>query len=221
MPNTRPKRSNDLVFIALEEACSYWEDANELKMEMANMVMFNTHPGKWSGDDILLSELIQIFNQLAPKYQWRPRSGAADPGSFMVTGAEAFGIVHYAIEKALTNSHNLKATQETLPIINDLQDILRSRWVYEDHQVHKPGRIEYLYSWSAVMAAQRLQGKQVTLDLSEQQKRKIIKTSSAVVERYADLMPEFCTLMAESHIMTLGKAFGERSNLPPEILASP
>ena len=210
MPHIRPKRSNDLVFICLDEAYSYWQDADEMKVEMAKMVMFVNHPKQWTGDDIHLSTLMELINALAPKYHWNLRNEVADPGDFMVTGGEAFGIVHYAIENALTNSHNLKATQETLPIINDLQEILRSRWSYQEHKEPKVERIAYLYSWSAVMASQRVQGKQVTLDLSEQQKKKIIKTAGDVIKTYADLMPEFSMLMAESHIMSLGKGYGER-----------
>lgn len=213
MSQNRPKRSNDLVFIYLEEAYSYWKDSEDMKIPMLRLALF-TSPKKWTGEDMLLSDFIEAINGLAGKYHWRPRSLAENPGRFMLNGGEAFGIVHYAVEKALVGSHSLKATKETLPILNDLQAILLNRWAYADHQGPTPERTAYHYEWSAVMAAQRVQGRRLSLELSSQQKERIKKTAVDVNAAYGDLMPEFCDLMAHSHIMHLGKGFGERLLVP-------
>lgn len=213
MPHNRPKRSNDLVFIYLEEAFSFWKDSEDMRLPLLRMAMF-TSPINWTGEDMLLADLIQTIMNLADKYHWNPRPMPENPGGFMVNGGEAFGLVHYAIEKALVGSHSLKATQETLPIINDLQSILTNRWSYGGHKGPTPERTAYYYTYSAVMAAQRIQGRQVDLNLSPRQQARIIKTATAVNGTYADLMPEICDLMAQSHIMHLGKAFGERLSQP-------
>lgn len=209
MPHNRPKCSNDLVFIYLEDAYSYWEDAAE--MEMMRRLLFKS-PKAWTGADIPLSELIASFNGLAGKYNFQTRPLTVPVDDVIITGGEAFGIVHHAIDNALVNAQNLKATQETLPLLKDLQDVLVSQWAYEGHVAPNLDKLAYRYTWSAVMTAQRIQGKQVTLEWSAAQNTKIARTAKSVLGSYAELMPEFGTLMAQSHMMHLGSGFGERAS---------
>lgn len=213
MPHIRSKRSNDLVFIYLDEAYSFWEDNDDNKIQMLRQAIF-TSPKTWSGEDVPFSDLVVAINGLAERYHWIPSPNVGHLGDIMITGGDAFGLVHYAIQKALVGSHSLKATKGALPIINDLHAILLSRWAYADHKHPTPERTAHHYSYSAVMAAQRVQGKRVYLDLSPRQMSKVFRTSIAVNATYSDLMPEFCDLMAQSHIMHLGKAFGERLSQP-------
>jgi hypothetical protein len=206
MPNKRTKRSNDLVFIFLDEATLLSVGMN---LPLTRMSVFSA-PGVHRGNDIILTEFVRDLNMLAGKYLCRPNESDELPANFPITGTDAFGIVHYAIEKALVSSHNLKATQEMLPLIEDLESLLKSRWRYADHRSSSPERIAYYYRYSTVMSAQRVQGKRVDLDLEPRQEAKIIKTSERLLATYSYLVPELCSLLAERHAMHLGHSFGEK-----------
>lgn len=208
MPHDRPRRSNDLVFIYLEEAYSYWED-DSAEMQTMRSILFKS-PNGWAGENVRLADLIESLSGLAGKYHCRIRPLELPVGDVMVTGGEAFGIVCYAVDKALVSAHTLKATQETLPILKDLQDYLVSRWDYQDHAEAKLEKLCHRYTWSAVMSAQRIQGRAVTFDWTDAQMARINKTASKVLRSYQHLIPEFQALMAYSHMMHLGGTSGER-----------
>lgn len=209
MANKKSKRLDDLVFICLEEALSLWQASDQMRVSMGSLWMLSS-PKHWTGDEIPLQDFAQQLDALATKYLFLPRDREPAPSDLMITGGEAFGMVNYAIEKALTCSHSLKETQEVTPLIKELEYLLNSRWGYSEHDHPTPERVAGRYRYSAVMAAQRLQRKRVDLVLSERQSMKMIKTARQLISAYSDLMPEFAALMAERHAGHLGSSFGER-----------
>lgn len=209
MPHQKSKRSNDLVFIQLESFSFFRDAAIEAGLSLSQLTLLK-HPQKWSGEDMTYKQLMDEIGLLAESYAWRRDPAEGENGHLMISGGEAFGIIHYALEQALCSAHSLKAVQETMPLLGDLQDLLKSRWAYEGHKTLAIDKLEARYLWSATMSAQRVLEKQVTLHLAENQKKRLRRTAESVINTYSDLMPEFASSMAEAHIMRLGGNFGEK-----------
>lgn len=209
MSKKKWKRSHDLAFIALHDFHRLKESCAIKGIEYSVMMPL-THPETWTGGDISYGDFVSELNEIAVKLYCPSISIPEAIKHQPVSGGEAFGIIHYCVEKALVSVHSVKGIQDVVGLVKDFQAVLHRHWAYSDDHKVSVKMIASRYQWAAFMGYQQNDSKRPKLEFSPKKIESFTKTASAIMRKYSDLNSLFCEVLSESHALKLGGEYGDR-----------